>query len=47
MLYSADRPEVHEIVMGLRRVLDEYEDRVLIGEIYRPAWACLRHAWQR
>ncbi len=36
MLYTADRPEVQAIVAGLRRVIDEYEDRVLIGEIYLP-----------
>jgi alpha-glucosidase len=36
MLYSADRPEVQEVVAGLRSVVDEYEDRVLIGEIYLP-----------
>lgn len=36
MLYSADRPEVQEVVAELRRVVDEYEDRVLIGEIYLP-----------
>lgn len=36
MLYSADRPEVQDVVAGLRRVVDEYEDRVLIGEIYLP-----------
>ena len=35
-LYTADRPEVHEVVAGLRSVLDEYGDRVLIGEIYLP-----------
>jgi alpha-glucosidase len=35
-LYTADRPEVHEIVSGLRRVIDEFPDRVLIGEIYLP-----------
>jgi alpha-glucosidase len=36
MLYSADRPEVQDVVAGLREVIDEYEDRVLIGEIYLP-----------
>jgi alpha-glucosidase len=36
MLYSADRPEVQRVVAGLRKVVDEYEDRVLIGEIYLP-----------
>ncbi len=35
-VYSADRPEVHEVIAGLRGVLNEYEDRVLIGEIYLP-----------
>ena len=35
-LYSADRPEVHEIVAEMRRVIDEFDDRVLIGEIYLP-----------
>ena len=35
-LYSADRPEVHEIVRGLRAVVDEFPARVLIGEIYLP-----------
>jgi alpha-glucosidase len=35
-LYDADRPEVQEVVAGLRRVLDEFNDRVLIGEIYLP-----------
>lgn len=36
MLYSADRPEVHELVAELRRITDDYGDRVLIGEIYLP-----------
>jgi alpha-glucosidase len=35
-LYTSDRPEVHAIVAGLRHVLDEYEDRVMIGELYLP-----------
>jgi alpha-glucosidase len=35
-LYSADQPEVQDVVAGLRRVIDSYEDRVLIGEIYLP-----------
>jgi alpha-glucosidase len=35
-LYTADRPEVHDVVAGLRRVLDEYADRVMIGELYLP-----------
>jgi alpha-glucosidase len=35
-LYTADRPEIHEVVAGLRRVIDEFPERVLIGEIYLP-----------
>ena len=35
-LYTTDRPEIHDVVAGLRRVLDEFDDRVLIGEIYLP-----------
>ena len=34
--YSTDHPEVHEAIAGMRRVLDEFQDRVLIGEIYLP-----------
>ena len=34
--YSVDRPEVHEIVAMMRKVFDEYDQRVLIGEIYLP-----------
>lgn len=33
---TSDRPEVHEIVLRMRRLLDEYIDRVMIGEIYLP-----------
>ncbi|MBS9478915.1 alpha-amylase family glycosyl hydrolase [Ancylobacter radicis] len=33
---STDQPDVHEIIAGLRAVLEEYGDRVLIGEIYLP-----------
>jgi alpha-glucosidase len=35
-VYSADQPEVHEVIFEMRRVLEEYPDRVLIGEIYLP-----------
>ena len=34
--YSADRPEIHAVVSEMRDVLDHYQDRVLIGEIYLP-----------
>jgi alpha-glucosidase len=35
-LYSADFDGVQDIVAGLRRVVDEFDDRLLIGEIYLP-----------
>lgn len=35
-VHSADQPEVHEIVAGLRRVTDAFPGRVLIGEAYLP-----------
>jgi alpha-glucosidase len=35
-LYTTDRPEVQSIISGLRQVADEFEARVLIGEIYLP-----------
>jgi alpha-glucosidase len=35
-VYSTDQPEVHHIVQRMRSVLDEYDDRMMIGEIYLP-----------
>jgi alpha-glucosidase len=35
-LYTADRPEVHDVVREMRRLVDGYHERVLIGEIYLP-----------
>lgn len=35
-IYTADRPEVHEVIAEMRRVVEEFEERVLIGEIYLP-----------
>ncbi|MCB5175865.1 alpha-amylase family glycosyl hydrolase [Microvirga lenta] len=35
-VHSADQPEVHDVIAAMRQVLEEYEDRVLIGEIYLP-----------
>jgi alpha-glucosidase len=34
--YTADRPEVHDIIGEMRRVLDNYEGRMMVGEIYLP-----------
>jgi alpha-glucosidase len=35
-LYTADRPEVHDVIAEMRRVVDEFGERLLIGEIYLP-----------
>jgi alpha-glucosidase len=35
-LYSADFAGVHDVVAGLRQVIDEFDERLLIGEIYLP-----------
>jgi alpha-glucosidase len=34
--YTADLPEVQDIVAKMRGVLDNYEDRMMVGEIYLP-----------
>ncbi len=35
-VHSTDQPEIHDVIGEMRRVLDEYSERVLIGEIYLP-----------
>ncbi|GJE28841.1 alpha-amylase family glycosyl hydrolase [Methylobacterium organophilum] len=35
-VYSCDRPEVLDVIAGIRGVLKGYGERVLIGEIYLP-----------
>ncbi|GAB3256338.1 alpha-amylase family glycosyl hydrolase [Larkinella harenae] len=35
-VYSTDQPEVHALVLAMRNVLDEYDERLMIGEIYLP-----------
>ncbi|GLK67116.1 alpha-amylase family glycosyl hydrolase [Hansschlegelia plantiphila] len=34
--YSSDREEVFDVIRELRATVDDYDDRVLIGEIYLP-----------
>jgi alpha-glucosidase len=34
--HTADLPEVQEIVALMRGVIEEYDDRMLVGEIYLP-----------
>jgi alpha-glucosidase len=35
-IYTTDRPEVHDMIAMMRRVVDAYDDRLLIGELYLP-----------
>src|SRR5262245_32249355 len=35
-LYTTDRPEVHDLIEEMRRVVDGFPERLLIGEIYLP-----------
>jgi alpha-glucosidase len=35
-VYTTDRPEVLEMVALMRRVTDQYDERLLIGELYLP-----------
>jgi alpha-glucosidase len=34
--YNTDRPEVHQIIERMRGVLDEYDDKMMVGEVYLP-----------
>jgi alpha-glucosidase len=35
-VHSTDQPEVHGVIAEMRRVIDEFDSRILIGEIYLP-----------
>jgi alpha-glucosidase len=35
-VYSTDQPEMHDIVARMRQVLDQYDQRLMIAEIYLP-----------
>jgi len=35
-VYSTDQPEMHDIAAKMRKVLDEYDQRLMIAEIYLP-----------
>jgi len=35
-VYSTDQPEVHDIVRRMRALIDRYENRMMIGEVYLP-----------
>jgi alpha-glucosidase len=35
-VFSTDQPEVHDIVQNMRNLIDQYHERMIIGEIYLP-----------
>jgi alpha-glucosidase len=35
-IYTANLPEVHGLIRDMRRLLDAYDDRMMVGEIYMP-----------
>ena len=41
--FSADQPDVHELVAMLRKIADSYEDRLIIGEVYLPLGELVRY----
>jgi alpha-glucosidase len=41
--YSTDQPEVHGVVTEMREVMDDYDERVMIGEIYLPIDKLVRY----
>jgi alpha-glucosidase len=42
-VYSTDQPEVHDVVKEMRSVINEYEHRIMIGEIYLPIDALMNY----
>ena len=42
-MYSSDRPEIHDLVAEMRAVIDEFPERVLIGEIYLPVQQLMKY----
>ena len=42
--YTQDQPETWGYVREMRRTLDEFEDRMMVGEIYLPTETLLRYA---
>ncbi len=42
-LHTADQPETHAAIAGLRRVLDVYPERMMVGEIYLPVDRLVRY----
>ncbi len=43
-IYTQDQPETHDYVREMRGVLDEFDDRMMVGEIYLPLDRLLPYA---
>ncbi|GGL72619.1 alpha-amylase [Deinococcus aerolatus] len=43
-IYTQDQPETHQYIREMRAVLDEFEDRMMVGEIYLPVEQLLPYA---
>ncbi|EYB66679.1 alpha amylase [Deinococcus phoenicis] len=43
-VHTQDQPETHTYIRELRQVLDEFEDRMMVGEIYLPTEQLLPYA---
>lgn len=35
-IYTSNLPEVHDLIHEMRKILDEYDDRMMVGETYYP-----------
>ncbi|THF88844.1 DUF3459 domain-containing protein [Deinococcus sp. KSM4-11] len=43
-IYTQDQPETHAYIREMRQVLDEFDDRMMVGEIYLPMDRLLPYA---
>lgn len=43
-IYTQDQPETHEYIREMRQVIDEFPDRMMVGEIYLPLERLLPYA---
>lgn len=41
--FTRDRPEVHDVIVRFRRVVDEFDDRILAGELYLDVDSMVRY----
>ncbi len=46
-IYTQNLPGVHKLIKAMRAVLDEYDDRMMVGEIYLPNEELVKYYGQR